>query len=193
MLGGVVFFLAREIFFPSPSRPPYPAYILTNKNQIIFEGRINFPFQDVLNLVSFDVRNWCSRLGIWPPEAFQEALDKDSAILTGVKLEAIQQLILERKIEWWRHPFPGRIVIECGRKKLPLTSIRKDASLEEIMFLGLGLGEYLKLFRPSPHQLASPAAFLKNSLGRAAQGGGLKKFLSHCHKVKVIIEYNEKN
>lgn len=167
-------------------------------NKISFEAVINRRARKVSNLVSLDAQGWCQDLGIWDKELFQNSLDKNSLFLTGVDLRIIQNWILRNKINWYSVPFQGDIILILEtkdlHKELELKDLIKNAgdlSLEDIMFLGLGIDNFVQKMPDKDKRVAAADVFLKNFFRKNKSGIIIKKhpLLQDIKKLKIVISF----
>lgn len=192
-------FLTIHIF--SPGRiafRKFPQTVEITKDKISFQAVINTRHEKVSNLISLDTQGWCEDLGIWDKELFQKTLDKNSFLVTGVDLRIVRRWILSNKINWYSAPFQVNIILVLDTKQGPKELKLKDLveneqvlSLEDIMFLGLGIDSFVQKLPDKDKRVVAADEFLKNFFKKNESGIILKKhsLLEGVKKLKIVISF----
>lgn len=109
------------------------------ENKIVVEAFLNPLAGKKGYLLSFDILPWAEKIFPAPLVLkFQRYLDRNSLFICGVSLEEVQREILYKKIAYWRK-FKYKIFLKENLNKFLLL----EEPLEKVIFLGLGLKEYL--------------------------------------------------
>lgn len=189
----IIFFLVK-IFSPYDlSYRKYPCRFDISSEKIVFEAILNNNPREVLTLISLDTRAWSGSLGTWDSVVFQKALDSSSLFLSGLDLGVFREWIINNNIDYYSRPFPGRIyfVFEGeGRNEIDYRNLvknYKDLSLENIMFIGLGLDGFLQTHQPQDKEFIEPDTFLKSYFRGEPPGITLNKDILPKDKVKVKV------
>lgn len=189
----IIFFLLK-IFSPADlSYRKYPCRFDIASRKIVFEAILNNNLRASLTLISLDTRAWSRSLGIWDSGVFQKALDSSSLFLSGLDLGVFREWIINNNIDYYSRPFPGRIYFvfeKEGRNEIDYRNLvknYKNLSLENIIFIGLGLDSFLQTNQPQDKEFIEPHTFLKSYFHGEPPGIILNKDILPEDRVKVKV------
>lgn len=160
ILGLFSFLLFFKIFFPYLEKKS--SYVEISPEKIVFKAQLNPQAKDILSLISFDVRSYLGSLGLWDKEVFQRRLNQRSLLLTDLDLEVFQDWLITNQIDYYHPAFKGRIILVFEGKDFQgeveaslLVKNYSKLALENMIFLGLGLSDFVRNFSFSPYEVSS--------------------------------------
>jgi len=119
--------------------PPYPQ---VENNSIYLKGSVNKRNEKFTNLISFDYRRFLVRFPGWHTQSFSQIVNARSLIVTSYSLDDFSNLLLRMRFPYWQRG-GVKISLKIGGKWYVLKDLvelrNKDYSLDNILFLGLGM------------------------------------------------------
>ncbi len=119
---------------------------------------MHIPQDGFLNLIFFDYADFIKDYPCWNKNKFSRFLYSHSLIITDCSLKEFTDLLLKEKFPYWQKGGID-VSVRLGNRWIPLkdiVSFPEGYSLEEIVFLGLGMdgmsftgiseGDFIKLY-----------------------------------------------
>jgi len=194
ILAALIVFLLLKIFSPYDlSYREYPRRFDIASRKIVFEAALNGNPRETLTLIGLDTRAWSRSLGIWDSGVFQKALDSGSLFLSGLDLRIFRQWLINNNVNYYSRPFAGRIYFVFEGKERREVDCRNlvenynDLSLENIIFIGLGLDSFLQTNQRQDREFIEPDVFLESYFRGGQSGITLNKDILPKGKVKAKV------
>ena len=193
--GLIVFFFAKT-FLPSVSESRiYPSHFEITSDKIVFYALLNNKVKEPFNLVGIDTRRYFSSFAFWNVQAFQTALDESSILLSGLDLKILQEWILNNNVNYFNKPFPGKISLIFDKEPFRSIDYREiitnfsNLSLENIIFIGLGLESFIDQVPPQESTIIDYNAFLRSYFNKQSARVKISNdaLPQKKSKVKIII------